>query len=140
MQTIPEAFHDLLADETRAFLALATTMPDGTPQVTPIWFNFDGEHILINSARGRAKDRNMTARPHVAALIFEPANPWRWIQIRGEVVEITEEGALDHILDLALKYRGRREYDPAGNTRVTYKIRPDHVTVFPASPHQLRNR
>ena len=65
---------------------------------------------------------------------------WRWMQIRGEVVEITEEGALDHILDLALKYRGRREYDPAGITRVTYKIRPDHVTVFPTSAHQLRNR
>ena len=63
MHAVPEAFHDLLADETQAYLVLATIMPDGTPQVTPIWFNFDGEHILINSAHGRAKDRNMTARP-----------------------------------------------------------------------------
>lgn len=140
MSTIPEAFRDLLSDETQAFLVLATIMPDGTPQVTPIWFNSDGQHILINSARGRIKDRNMTARPHVAALIADPADPWRWMQIRGEVVEITEEGALDHILDLAEKYRGRREFDTKGITRATYKIRPDHVTVFPATPGQLRNR
>jgi hypothetical protein len=82
----------------------------------------------------------MTARPHVAGLISDPADPWRWMQIRGTVVEDTEEGAVEHILDLAEKYRGRREFDTKNNTRVTYKIRPDHVTIFPATPGQLRNR
>jgi PPOX class probable F420-dependent enzyme len=140
MAGIPEEFHDLLADETKAHLCLATTMPDGTPQVTPIWFNFDGEHILVNSAQGRTKDKNIRARPHVAGLIMDPDSAWRWIQIRGEVVEITEEGALDHILDLAEKYRGRREFDARGGTRVTYRIRPDYVNIFPSSPDDTRNR
>jgi PPOX class probable F420-dependent enzyme len=140
MSIIPDAFRDLLSDETQALLVLATIMPDGSPQVTPVWFNFDGQHIMINSARGRTKDRNMTAHPHVAGLISDPTDPWRWMQIRGEVVEITEDGALDHILDLAEKYRGRREFDAKGAVRATYRIRPDHVTVFPATPGQLRNR
>jgi PPOX class probable F420-dependent enzyme len=130
MATIPERLKDLLADEKKAFMYLATTMPNGTPQVTPIWFNYDGAHILINSARGRVKDRNMVARPHVACLIADPNDPYRYLQIRGTVTAITEEGADEHIRDLALKYRGTRAFDIGGATRVTYKIRPDHV--YPA--------
>jgi PPOX class probable F420-dependent enzyme len=127
MAAIPESVRDLLSDDAKAFMVLATIMPDGTPQVTPVWFNYDGEHIWINSARGRIKDRNMRARAHVACLIVDPNNPYRYVQIRGEVVEITKEGAGDHIRDLALKYRGRREFDIGGDTRVIYKIRPVHV-------------
>jgi PPOX class probable F420-dependent enzyme len=127
MPEIPESRRDLLADETRAFLYLATIMPDGTPQVTPIWFNYDGTHILINSARGRVKDRNMRARPKVACLIMDPTDPYRYLQVRGPVVEITKAGADAHIRDLSLKYQGKREFDIGDATRVIYKIRPDHV-------------
>ncbi len=97
MKTIPEKYHDLLEDETRAFLFPATIMKDGSPQVTPVWFNHDDEHILINSASGRVKDRNMRARPQAAFVIQDPADPYRYLQIRGRVVETAEEGGLEHI-------------------------------------------
>lgn len=127
MKTIPQKYHDLLEDETRAFLFLATIMPDGSPQVTPIWFNHDDEHILINSARGRVKDRNMRARPQAAMVIQDPANPYRYLQIRGKVVKITEEGGLEHINTLALKYTGKPWKANPGETRVTYKILPNKI-------------
>ena len=107
MKNIPEKFQDLFAYETKSFLFLATTMHDGSPQVTPVWFSTDEDHILINSAKGRVKDRNMRARPQVAVAIMDPANPYRYIQLRGEVVEITEEGAREHINALAKKYYGK---------------------------------
>ena len=129
MKNIPEKFQDLFADETKAFLFLATTMDDGSPQVTPVWFNTDGEYILINSAKGRTKDRNMRARPRVAVAIMDPANPYRYIQLRGEIVEIAEEGARKHIDALSLKYRGEPVYSgPLDEQRVTYKIRVDSTT------------
>ena len=101
MKNIPETHLDLLTDEKKAFLFLATLMPSGTPQVTPIWFNTDGEYILINSAKGRVKDRNMRLRPQVALCIQDPTNSYRYLQIHGKVVEITTEGADDHIDALA---------------------------------------
>jgi len=123
MKNIPENFQDLFADETQAFLFLATTMEDGSPQVTPVWFNTDGTYVLINSAKGRTKDRNMRARPRVAAAIMDPKNSYRYIQLRGNLVEITEEGARDHINALAKKYMGQDVYPgPPDETRVTYKI------------------
>ena len=126
MKGIPDAFQDLFTDQTRAFLFLATTMPDGTPQVTPVWFNTDGEHILINSARGRVKDRNMRARPAVAMAIIDPQDPYRYLQLRGKVVEITEAGARAHINFLSSKYTGREVFSgPAEEIRVTYKIAID---------------
>jgi len=123
MKSIPEKYHDLLKDETKAFLFLATSMKDGSPQVTPIWFNHDEEHILINSAKGRIKDRNMRARPQVAFVIQDPADPYRYLQVRGRVVEIVEEGALEHIISLAKKYTGKpwRGNGP-DEVRVIYKI------------------
>jgi PPOX class probable F420-dependent enzyme len=126
---IPEALQDLLTDEKKAFIYLATTMPDGTPQVTPIWFNTDGEHILINSAEGRIKDKNMRARSNVALCIADSANPYRYLQIRGKVVEITTQGADDHIDALSFKYRGVSKYPnrKAGEQRVTYKILPTKI-------------
>jgi PPOX class probable F420-dependent enzyme len=128
MKNIPEKYHDLLKDEAKAFLFLATSMKDGSPQVTPIWFNHNDEHILINSAKGRVKDRNMRARPQVAFVIQDPADPYRYLQIRGRVVEITEEGGLDHIKTLARKYTGKpwRGADP-GEIRVIYKILPNKI-------------
>lgn len=130
MKGIPESHHDLLKDETKAYAFLATTMADGTPQVTPVWFNHDEDHILINSADGRVKDENLTARPQAAVLIMGLGNPYRWIQVRGEVSEITTEGAEDHIHNLSKKYTGNPRYRiPEGMTRKTYKIRPDKVSV-----------
>jgi PPOX class probable F420-dependent enzyme len=127
MNAIPEKYHDLLKDETKAFLFLATTMKDGSPQVTPVWFNHDDTHILINSAQGRLKDRNMRTRPQVAFVIQDPANPYRYIQIRGRVVELTEQGGLEHINILALKYTGKPWSARPEEIRVTYKILPEKI-------------
>lgn len=124
---IPNDYLDLIKDETKAFLFLATTMADGTPQVTPIWFNADDTHILINSAKGRVKDRNMRARPQVALVIQDPGSPYRYLQIRGRIVEITEEGGDDHINKLSLKYHGKPWEKAPGQVRVIYKIIPEHV-------------
>ena len=126
MLDIPEKLKDLLTDEKKAFVYLGTSMADGTPQVTPIWFNTDGEHILINSAAGRVKDKNMRARPKIALCIADPEDPYRYLQIQGKVVEITTNGADAHIDALAFKYLGKDKY-PYRRTeeqRVTYKIQP----------------
>jgi PPOX class probable F420-dependent enzyme len=124
MKNIPQEYQDLFTDEAKAFLFLATTMEDGSPQVTPVWFSTDGEHVLINSAKGRVKDRNMRARPRVAVAIMDPQDPYRYIQLRGEVVEITEESARDHINFLSEKYTGKAVFPgPAEETRVIYKIK-----------------
>ena len=127
MINIPEKLRYLLDDRTKAFAFLATTMPNGSPQVTPVWFNTDGEHILINTARGRAKDRNMIERPQVAIAIPDPKDTYRYIQIRGRVVEVTEDGAADHIQELALIYTGKTWQFPVDQTRVIYKILPESI-------------
>lgn len=129
MESIPKSHHDLLADEKKAFVYLATLMNDGTPQVTPVWFNSDDEYILLNSAKGRVKDRNMRARPNIALCISDPDNPYRYLQIRGRVVEITMDGAEDHIDTLNLKYKGSRNYPNhnADMPRVIYKVLPEKV-------------
>ena len=122
----PENYLDLLKDETKAYLFLATIMPDGSPQVTPIWFNSDGEHILINTNEGRVKDKNMKARPKVAMVIQDPSTPYRYLQIRGEVVEYVREGADDHINQLSLKYDNTPWTYCEGQKRIIYKIKPIH--------------
>jgi PPOX class probable F420-dependent enzyme len=126
MINIPEKLQDLLADEKKAFVYLATLMNDGTPQVTPVWFNTDGEHILINSATGRIKDKNMRARANVALCIADPTDPYRYLQLQGEVIEITTEGADAEIDALAFKYLGKDKYPfrQPEEQRVTYKIKP----------------
>jgi PPOX class probable F420-dependent enzyme len=130
MSNIPASHQDLLKDETRAYAYLATVMSDGTPQLTPLWFNVEGEHILINSAKGRIKDKNMRARPNIAILITDPKNPYyRFMQIRGRVVEITEKDAASHINTLSLKYDEKPWTIQAGQTRVIYKILPEKVSV-----------
>lgn len=129
MKLIPVSHQDLLKDETKAFVYLATTMSDGSPQVTPVWFDTDDQHIIINTATGRIKDKNMRHRPHIALCIADPKNPYRYMQIRGKVVERTNEGAEDHIDKLNLKYHGNPHY-PKHNPeqpRVIYKIQPDKV-------------
>jgi len=127
MKPIPDEYLDLFQEKTKAMLFLATTMPDGSPQVTPVWFSADERHILVNSAKGRVKDRNMRARPRVALVIQDPNDIYRYIQIRGRVVEITEQGADEHINALSLKYDSESWRKKAGETRVMYKILPEHV-------------
>ena len=124
---IPEKFQDLLKDETKAYVYLATIMADGTPQVTPVWFSVDENYILINTAVGRVKDRNMQARPNVAMVIQDPANPYRYMQIRGKIAERTSEGAVAHIHALSQKYMSKDWDLPAGEARVIFKISPDKV-------------
>ena len=123
----PERFLDLLKDETKAYLFLATTMPDGSPQVTPVWFSVDGDLILINTAEGRLKDKNMKARSHVAMTIQDPNDRYRYIGIRGEVVGSTKEGADEHIAELSLRYNNKPWNKTEGQKRIIYKIKPTHV-------------
>jgi PPOX class probable F420-dependent enzyme len=122
---ISEKYHDLL--NKKAFAQLATIMPDGTPQVSPVWFEFDGKNIVINSAKGRVKDRNMRRDPRVGLDIQDPDNPYRHVSIRGRVVQITEEGADAHIDKLTKKYinQDRYPYRGPGEVRVIYKILPE---------------
>ncbi len=124
---IPSTHLDLLQDETRALATLATLMPDGSPQVTPVWFNVEDGDLWINSAKGRVKDRNMRARPQVALCILDPHDPYRYLQIRGRVTEITEADAVEHIHRLAHKYAGRDWEIPAGVVRVRYRIQIEKV-------------
>lgn len=130
MDIVPDSHQDLLADAAKAFAFLATIMSDGTPQVTPVWFNTHCEHILVNSALGRVKDRNMRARPDVALTILVLDKPYRYLQIRGRVVEITTEGGDAHIHALSCKYRGEDYTIPAGQVRTIYKILPESANTM----------
>jgi PPOX class probable F420-dependent enzyme len=127
---LPDNFKDLF--QKKAFASLATVMPDGSPQVTPVWFDWDGQHIRVNSAKGRVKDRNMRRTPKVALAILDPDNPYRHLAVRGRVVEMTEQGADDHIDSLAKKYLGQDKYPyrRPGEVRVIYKIQPDRVAAM----------
>ena len=122
----PEGFLDLLNDNSKALLYLATIMPDGSPQVTPVWFDIDGEHILINTNEGRVKDRNMKARPKVAMTIQDPNDDYRYLGIRGEVVSYTAEGADEHINKLSLKYDDEPWIYRETQRRIIFKIKPLH--------------
>ena len=122
----PEEFLDLLNEESKALLYLATLMPDGSPQVTPVWFDSDGKHILINTNEGRVKDRNMKARPNVAMTIQDPDDTYRYLGVRGEVVGYTREGADEHINKLSLKYDNKSWIRKENQRRIIFKIKPAH--------------
>jgi PPOX class probable F420-dependent enzyme len=122
----PENYLDLFKDETKSYLFLATVNADGTPQVTPIWFNTDGESILINTNEGRLKDRNMKARPNVAFVIQDPKTPYRYLGVRGVVESHTTEGADEHISQLSLKYDGEPWKYREGQKRIIFTIKPTH--------------
>ena len=121
---IPEKYLDLF--QKKAFANLATIMPDGSPQVTPVWVDFDGTHVLVNTARGRQKDKNMQRDAKVSLAILDPDNPYRYLEIRGKVADITENGADAHIDKMAMKYMGKDKYPFRNPTekRVIYKIEP----------------
>ena len=129
-QAIPEKYKDLF--QKRAFASLATLMPDGRPQVTPVWCDFDGDHVIFNSARGRQKDKNVRRDPRVSVAVIDPENPYRYLEIRGRVVEITEQDADAHIDKMAKKYLGADKYPyrQAGEQRVMYKIQPERTNTM----------
>jgi PPOX class probable F420-dependent enzyme len=129
-QAIPDKYRDLFSK--KAFASLGTLMPDGRPQVTPVWVDLDGDLIVINSAKGRQKDRNLRRDPRVSLAIIDPDNPYRYLELRGRVVEITEQGAADHIDKMAKKYLGvdKYPYKNPDEVRVMYKIQPDHATMM----------
>ncbi len=125
MTQIPESHADIL--RKKSFAHVATINPDGSPQVTPVWVDYDGEYILIDSAAGRKKDRNLRERPRVAVSVQDPDNPYRYLGVEGEVAEITEEGAVALIHKLSHKYNGTDYPLSPDETRVIYKIRPTRV-------------
>lgn len=125
MPAIPDKYLDLV-QQKKAFANLATTMPDGSPQVTPVWFDFKNGTIRVNTAKGRVKARNMKEGSSVALAIMDPDEPYRYLQVRGKVRKVTESGADDHIDSLAKKYLGKDKYPfrQPGETRVIYEIEP----------------
>jgi len=107
-------------------------MPNGSPQVTPVWVDYDGKHVIFNSAKGRQKDRNVRREPRVALTIMDPENPYRYVEVRGRVKEITEKGADAHIDKMAKKYLNKDKYPfrQPGEVRVLYKIEPEHTQAM----------
>ena len=129
-QSIPDKYRDLFTK--RAFASLATLMPDGSPQVTPVWVDLEGDLVLVNTARGRQKDKNMRRDPRVAMAVIDPENPYRYLEIRGRIAEITEEGADAHIDKMAKKYLGADKYPyrQPSETRVIFKIQAERVNTM----------
>jgi PPOX class probable F420-dependent enzyme len=127
MATIPDQYKDLFSK--RAFASLATVMPNGSPQVTPVWVDYDGKHIIVNTAKGRQKDKNLRRDPRVSLAVIDPDNPYRYAEIRGRVVDVTESGADAHIDKMAKKYLGKDKYPFAqpGEVRVLFKVEPDKI-------------
>jgi PPOX class probable F420-dependent enzyme len=128
MADIPDQYLDLLTQK-KAFADLATVMPDGSPQVTPVWFDYTNGVIRVNTAKGRTKQRNMKEGSPVALSILDPDNSYRYVQIRGKVTRMTEQGADAHIDSLAKKYLGKDKYPWAqpDQIRVIYEITPDRA-------------
>ena len=125
---IPDKYSDLF--DKKVFASLATVMPSGSPQVTPVWIDYDGENIIFNTATGRQKDKNLQADGRVSLALIDPDNPYRYLEVRGVVVERTTDGADDHINKMAKKYLGQDVYPfrQPGEVRVIYKIKPEHTS------------
>ena len=115
--------------DKKTFCYVATVGTNGTPQVTPVWCEFDGTHIVFNTARGRVKDKHLSKNPRVAIAAADPDNPYRYVQVQGRVTEITEQGADPHIDTMAKKYMGKDRYPgrKAGEVRLIVKVLPERV-------------
>ena len=125
MNCIPEAFLDLLNGPPVA--ALTTVMPDGGPQTTVVWCDFDGVYVRVNTMRGFRKERNMRLNPRVAILCYDPSEPLRFLEIRGRVIEMTESGAMEHLDGLSEMYTGARPYF---GTCVPAELREKEIPVL----------
>ena len=137
---IPRSHRDLV--ECPPVAALTTVGTDGYPQTSVVWCDFDGECVRVNTMRGFAKERNMRRNPRVTLLCFDPRRPQRYVEVRGVVVEMSEEGAASHLDELASKYAGRpiRYFGDAIPARfaeteipVVCRIRPTHVVALDAT-------
>jgi PPOX class probable F420-dependent enzyme len=129
--TIPEKFLPVL-QQKKAFAHLATIMPDGSPQVTPVWFEYRDGKFIVNTAAGRIKDKNMSRDARVALDIVDPENPYSHLAVRGKVVRRTQEGADANIDALAMKYLGKDKYPFRQPTevRVIYEIEATSVAAM----------
>ena len=135
-EKIPDSHADLLTSPV--VVTLATLMPDGQPQMTAVWCTYDGTHVLFSTTRGRQKAKNMSARPMATVLAIDPQNPFRYLEVRGSVVEVTEENAMDLISQLAMLYANTPNYYggvvpadlEAQEVRVICKLLPTKVTAF----------
>lgn len=131
--TLPPVVLDLLRQP--CFCQVATMMPDGSPQVTHVWVDTDGTHVVFNTSEGRQKIRNIRRDPRFAMSLVDPASFYRRAYIRGRVVEVTAEGAEQHIAALSLKYLGKSEYALApGEQRLIVRIAPEHVSHSGLTP------
>lgn len=135
--TIPDSHRDLV--ECPPVAALSTVMPDGTPQTSAVWCDFDGTFVRVNTMRGFQKERNMRRNPRVTLLCYDPRAPYRYLEVRGLVETMTEDGAGPHLDELASKYVGRtiRYFGDAiparfgeTETPVLCLIRPSHVVAL----------
>jgi len=127
MAPVPEAYADLF--EKPSVATLGTMLPTGYPHVTPVWIGYDGDHLLVNTARGRQKERNVSANPHVGVSVIDPDDFYRYLSAYGEVTDLREEGAVEHIHELSRRYTGE-EYgnlDDEDGARVIIEITLDHV-------------
>jgi PPOX class probable F420-dependent enzyme len=127
MATLPDSHLDLLDRET--FAALGTVMRDGTPHITPVWVDHDGDDVLVNTAAGRQKERNLRRTPRVGVMVYDPENPYRYLSVLGAVADITTEGAVEHIHDLSMRYTGEEygDLDDEAGERVIVRVRPERV-------------
>ena len=127
--SFPDKYRDLF--DKKAFGAFTTLMPDGSPQTTPVWVDNQSGEIWVNSALGRQKDKNVRRDPRVAVTVIDPDNPYRYVEVRGRVKEITEKDAGTHIDKMAKKYLGQDKYPFAqpGEKRVLYKIAVDKAVA-----------
>jgi PPOX class probable F420-dependent enzyme len=108
------------------FASVATLRADGSPHVTPVWVDWDGEHVVFNTARGRAKERHLRRDPRVSIVVLDPDDPYRYLSVTG-TAELDEVGAREHIDRLSLRYRGSKFPNRPGEQRVIVRIRPEHV-------------
>jgi len=131
MVSLPESHRDLLTGPN--FAHLTTLMADGSPQVTPVWIDAEGDLVLFNTAEGRVKTRNLDRDGRVALSIQDAQNPYRYLQIRGRVIEKTHAGADAHIDRMAQKYLGQETYPwrSPSEQRVVYKIQATSVQTYP---------
>jgi PPOX class probable F420-dependent enzyme len=127
-ESVPQDFRDLF--EKKAFGHLATLMPDGQPQSTPVWVDYDGRHVTINTTEDRQKFENIERDPRVSVSIQDPEDPYRYLEVRGRVVETRERGADEHIDRLARRYleRDRYPWREGEAPRVDLVIEPEHFT------------
>ena len=127
MWSVPDAYLDLF--EKPSIATFATMLPSGHPHVTPVWIGYDGEHLLVNTARGRRKERNVRENPAVGVSVIDPDDFYRYLSVYGEVTALREAGAVEHIHDLSRRYTGEAygNLDDEDGARVIIEITPDHV-------------